>query len=493
MRNSGILLHISSLPSRFGIGTLGAEAKKFADFLAETGTGYWQILPIGPTSYGDSPYQSFSSYAGNPYFIDLEELIKEGYLAEDDCEKITWAAEPGYVDYEKLYENRFVLLYRAYEAFAADLPETFLTFCEKEGDWLEDYALFMAEKDDHDGEPWYEWEEALRLRKPRTLEEERARLSDRIRFYQVLQFWFFEQWKDFKDYLEEKGIGLIGDIPIYVAYDSVEVWCRPELFSLDEDLRQVRVAGCPPDAFDAGGQLWGNPIYRWDVLAEEGYDWWIRRLRHAMRFYDKVRIDHFRGFASYFSIPAEDEDARNGEWVEGPGYAFFQAVKEKLGDLDIIAEDLGYITPDVYELMDQCGYPGMKVLQFAFGADDGQNLYLPHNYRADGVVYTGTHDNNTSIGWYRDSNVWEREHARAYLKLDEEEGIHWGMIRGAMGSVCDLAIVPMQDLLGLDERARMNRPSSLGWNWTWRMESGEIPADVREKWSTMNRRYARWK
>lgn len=358
---------------------------------------------------------------------------------------------------------------------------------------MEDYALFMAEKDDHEGEPWYQWEDELKLREKETLARERNRLADRIRFYEVLQYWFYRQWEAFRGMLKQKHIRLIGDIPIYMAYDSVEVWCEPELFSLDENLDQVQVAGCPPDAFDAGGQLWGNPIYRWDVMKKDGYAWWMRRLRHTMRFFDKIRIDHFRGFASYFSIPAEDEDATGGKWVKGPGYDFFRTMKRELGEVDIIAEDLGFLTEDVYELMDQCGYPGMKVLQFAFGCDDGQNLYLPHNFTPHSVVYTGTHDNNTSLGWYAECEPWERDHATAYLHLDEEEGIGWGMIRGAMGSVSELAIVPMQDILELGTEARMNRPSTLGGNWCWRMRPDQNDAAVAEKWSTMNRRFARWK
>lgn len=493
MRGSGVLMHLSSLPSRFGIGTLGREAEHFADFLEETGTGYWQILPIGPTSYGDSPYQSFSSYAGNPYFIDLEQLIEQGLLGEEECLNIVWSSSDEYVDYQKLYQNRFVLLNRAYQVFAKQFPEKFYSFCEKEAAWLSDYALFMAEKDDHEGAPWYQWEESLRKREKETVAKEQQRLADRICFYEVLQFWFYEQWEDFRTYLMKKKIRLIGDLPIYMAYDSVEVWCNPELFSLDETLKQKEVAGCPPDAFDAGGQLWGNPIYRWDVMERDNYNWWIRRLRHGMRFFDIIRIDHFRGFASYFSIPATDKNAVGGVWKKGPGYAFFAEVKKQLKDLSIIAEDLGFLTPDVYELMDQCGYPGMKVLQFAFGADNGENAYLPHNYTTNSVVYTGTHDNNTSEGWYSECGEWERKHAEAYLKLDEKEGIAWGMIRGAMGSVSELAVVPMQDLLGLDGRARMNRPSTLGWNWTWRMRSSLLTDEIKEKWSTMNRRYGRWK
>lgn len=493
MRGSGVLMHLSSLPSRFGIGTLGKEADVFADFLEETGSGYWQILPIGPTSYGDSPYQSFSSYAGNPYFIDMEQLIAQGFLTNQECEAVVWSDTEEYVDYGKLYQNRFSLLFRAYQRFACDLPEEFFSFCEREASWLEDYALFMAEKDDHSGAAWYQWEKGIKIRDKQVLESERERLFERVRFYQVLQYWFFDQWEAFRLTLRRKKIRLIGDLPIYVAYDSVEVWCDPQLFSLDGELAQAEVAGCPPDAFDAGGQLWGNPIYRWDVMEQDHYAWWIRRLRHAMRFFDIIRIDHFRGFASYFAIPAGDENAVAGEWKKGPGYEFFVQVKKQLGDVPIIAEDLGFLTPDVYELMDRCGYPGMKVLQFAFGADDGSNLYLPHNYTQCSVVYTGTHDNNTSEGWYRECGPWEREHAKAYLKLDEKEGISWGMIRGVFGSVSELAVVPMQDLLGLDEHARMNRPSSLGSNWTWRMRSSQLTDEIKEKWSTMNRRYARWK
>lgn len=491
MRASGILMHISSLPSPYGIGTLGKAARDFGDFLQETKTGYWQILPTGPTSYGDSPYQALSAYAGNPYFIDLQKLIEDGYLEADAVGQVQWQERDDKVDYAGLYQKRYPILRQAFQKFITDVPDDFEEFCKRHQRWLDDYALFMAEKDDHEGKAWYEWEDGLKFREEELLAKERVRLAEDLSFYKTLQYWFYQQWEELREYLRQRDIQIIGDIPMYVAYDSVEVWMQPELFSLDEELKQVKVAGCPPDVFNADGQMWGNPIYRWDKMRRDDYAWWKLRLGHMLEMCDVVRIDHFRGFSSYFSIPAEDENAKGGEWIQGPGREFFDSMKRRFGKMNIIAEDLGFITQDVLDLMKHTGYPGMKILQFGFDDDNGNSTYRPHTYEANSVVYTGTHDNDTTMGWLEHEPDWKRNRVREYLGLNGEEGWHWGFIRGAVSSVCALAVIPMQDLLGLGSDARMNRPSTLGDNWDWRMREGAINEDIRYRWRNMNHIYGR--
>lgn len=480
MRTSGILMPISSLPSEYGIGTMGKEARKFADFLAKAGQTYWQILPVCPTSYGDSPYQSFSSQAGNPYFIDLEMLCEEKLLKEKECKAYNWGKKKTEVDYGILYENRYALLKEAYARFKKKMPEDFKAFCKKEKGWLDDYAVFMALKDANAGAPWSEWEKGYRFREEEAMKKAGKKYKDEIEFYKVLQYLFYKQWRSLKKYTNRKGIQIIGDVPIYVAGDSADVWANPGQFYLDKELKPIEVAGCPPDAFSDDGQLWGNPLFRWDVMKEDGYAWWTNRIRAMSKLYDVVRIDHFRGFDSYYAIPAGDDTAKNGRWKKGPGMELFQVLEKKLGKLNIIVEDLGFLTPSVRKLVKDSGFPGMKVLQFAFDPRE-ESDYLPHNYTRHSVVYTGTHDNDTILGWKETSPKESVEFASRYLHITPEEGYNWGMMRGAWASVSELAIVPMQDILGLGSKARMNTPSTLGCNWKWRAKPKAATPELAEK------------
>lgn len=480
MRSSGVLMHISSLPSPYGIGTMGKEARRFADFLEKSGQKYWQILPICPTSYGDSPYQSFSSFAGNPYFIDLEYLCKEKLLKKKECESFPWGSNRNAVDFGVMYESRYPLLKKVYARFFANEPEDFEAFCEAEADWLEEYTLFMALKDANGGVAWFEWDKDLKTRKPEALEAAKKEYAEDIRFYKMLQYLFFQQWRSLKAYVNEKGIEIIGDIPIYVAGDSADVWANPEQFYLDENLDPIDVAGCPPDAFSADGQLWGNPLFRWDVMKKDDYAWWTKRVDAMSKLYDIVRIDHFRGFDSYYAIPGKDDTARNGEWRKGPGMDLFEVLEKKLGRLNIIVEDLGFLTPSVLELVKNSGFPGMKVIQFAFDSREGSD-YLPHNYEKHCVVYTGTHDNDTIMGWMKTAPKPSVKFAKEYLNLTESEGYNWGMMRAAWSSVSELAIVPMQDLIGIGSEGRMNTPSTLGGNWEWRASADQITGKLAKR------------
>lgn len=480
MRSSGILMHISSLPSPYGIGTMGKEAKKFVDFLVKAGQRYWQVLPICPTSYGDSPYQSFSSFAGNPYFIDLDILCKEKLLRKAECEACDWGKDLTRVDYDILYKNRYPLLHKAFERFQKKIPEDYKGFCEQQEDWLEDYALFMALKDTHQGASWIEWEPELKKREEDAVTQARQELAEEIDFWKMLQYLFYKQWHSLKQYANDRGIRMIGDLPIYVALDSADVWANPKQFYLDEELLPIDVAGCPPDAFSEDGQLWGNPLFRWDVMKKDGYRWWTRRIDKVSKLFDVVRIDHFRGFDSYYAIPYGDTTARNGKWREGPGIELFRSIEEKLGKLDIIAEDLGYLTESVRKLLADSGFPGMKLIQFAFDSrEDGD--YLPHNYTRNSVVYAGTHDNDTILGWMKTAPRSCVAYAKEYLRLTQEEGYHWGVMRAVWSSVCDTAVVTMQDLLGLSSVGRMNTPSTLGCNWMWRMKAGAIDSKLTKK------------
>lgn len=470
-RQSGILLPISSIPSKYGIGGFSREAYDFVDFLEAAGQKLWQILPLGPTSYGDSPYQSFSTFAGNPYYIDLEALIQAGYLTEKECEAVDYGSNPSYVDYEKIWLTRFKLLRKAYgKAGKAGLlqEQSYLDFVAENENWLPDYALYMAVKSHFDYVCWVEWDEDIRLRKPAALKKYREKLAEEIGFYQFQQYLFTTQWRALKAYANEKGIRIVGDIPIYVAFDSADTWANPELFQLDENNMPVGVAGCPPDSFSITGQLWGNPLYRWEYHKETGYAWWISRIAYCYRLYDVVRIDHFRGFESYWFVPYGDETAENGHWVKGPGYDLFRALKEALGDMDVIAEDLGFLTKEVIALVKKTGYPGMKILQFGFG-DGSDNAYLPHNYTRNCIVYTGTHDNETILGWYKGLKAGVRRSVKKYLDIRGNGDIPWYFIRAAFASVADTAVIPMQDYLGLDNAGRINIPSTLGGNWEWRM------------------------
>ena len=486
MRRAGVLMPITSLPSPWGIGTMGAAARSFIDFLVEAGVSTWEILPIGPTSFGDSPYQSFSSFAGNPYLIDLDDLAAEGLLDRAEYASRTWGNDPARVDYGALYRERFDVLACAVRRLAAEPPAEYAVFCERERAWLEDYALFMALKGAHDGAPWSAWEDPLRRRDLAALDAARAELADELAFWRGVQYLFFCQWGRLQGYAHTAGIEIMGDLPIYVAEDSVEVWAHPEQFQLDENLRPTEVAGCPPDGFSATGQLWGNPLFAWDRMREDGYRWWIGRIAHQFKFYDILRIDHFRGFDSYYAIPAGNTTAAGGQWREGPGIGFFRAVEAELGPRRIVAEDLGFLTPSVHRLLAESGYPGMKVLQFAFDSrDGGAEAYVPFVYPTNSVAYVGTHDNDTALGWLKTAPAEDVTAAREFLGLNTQEGEGWGLMRGVLASASDLAVVLMQDLLELGSEARINTPSTLGGNWTWRARPGfatpELAAKLRRK------------
>ena len=494
-RQCGVLLPVSSLPSKYGIGCFSRSAYEFVDALKAAGQGYWQILPLGPTSYGDSPYQSFSTFAGNPYFISLEDLIEEGVLTKRECDRADFGKDPVSVDYAKMYKSRMPLLRRAYERSNIGENPEFLRFQEEESWWLKDYALFMAVKDRFDGKPWSEWAEDIRLRWQNALDYYRRELYFEIEFYEYVQFKFRQQWTKLKTYANEQGIRIIGDIPIYVAMDSADTWANPWLFKLDENNCPTQVAGCPPDGFSATGQLWGNPLYNWEVHRNSGYDWWVKRIANCFRLYDVLRIDHFRGFDEYFAIPYGDETAEHGWWEKGPGMDLFRTISEKLGPRDIIAEDLGYMTDTVKQLVADSGYPNMRVIEFAFDERDTGNAsdYLPHNYPRNCVVYTGTHDNETLVSWFQDITAAERKQAREYLNNfhDSDEEIYKDLICLVMRSVADLCIIPMQDYLGLDNSARMNQPSTLGKNWKWRLKRGQFTKKLQNEMRAMAGRYGR--
>ena len=456
--------------------------------LKKAGQKYWQILPLCPTSYGDSPYQSFSTYAGNPYFIDLDQLIEEKLLTRKECQTCDFGDDPQDIDYGKLYENRFKLLRKAYEKANVGEDQEFEAYRRENAWWLDDYALFMAVKDRFDGVAWNEWAEDIRLRWSNAMDYYRRELYYEIEFYSYLQFVFMKQWKKLKNYANINGIEIIGDIPIYVAFDSADAWANPELFQFDAENLPTAVAGCPPDGFSADGQLWGNPLYRWDYHRETGFDWWIRRIAYCSELYDVVRIDHFRGFDEYYSIPYGDTTARNGHWEKGPGAALFEAAKNRLGELNIIAEDLGYITDSVKKLVADSGFPGMKVLEFAFDSREKSD-YLPYTYEKNSVVYTGTHDNETIAGWYAGLDKSDLKMCTDYMNIDRIPGkeYHWDFIRLAMLSVSDLCVIPIQDYLGLDNRARINHPSTLGTNWRWRLAKGQLSASLLKEIREMTR------
>lgn len=473
-RSSGILLHPTSLPGHWGIGDLGPAAYQFIDFLAMAGQRLWQILPLGPTGYGDSPYQCFSAFAGNPMLISPERLIEGGLLTSDEVEgtvaAYAHAFSPDRVNYGAAIEFKFALLHHSFARFRnGSFPahtEAFNQFCTANARWLDDYALFMAIKERHGGASWNSWERDIATRKPAALKRWSAQVALEIEMQKYFQYLFFSQWQPLKAYANERDIRIIGDAPIFVAYDSADVWANPKFFFIDDDGNPSVVAGVPPDYFSATGQRWGNPLYRWDRMAKNNYAWWHDRLKTNLTSVDILRLDHFRGFAAYWEVPATEETAIKGKWADGPGAAFFSRLERALGDLPLIAEDLGLITPDVEELREQFKLPGMKVLQFAFG-DDAHNPYLPHNYTSNYVVYTGTHDNNTTLGWFQDLSDPERERVQRYLGRDGSD-ISWDMIRLALGSVADMCIIPLQDVLRLGADARMNLPGMVGGNWSWR-------------------------
>ena len=491
-RCSGILMPVSSLPGGYGIGSMGQAARDFVDFLVLAGQSVWQILPVGPTSYGDSPYQSCSAFAGNPYFIDLDQLAADGLLKPEDYAKENWGTNPNYCDYALLYQKRYKVLRKAYAAFLQQRPvpgydtpysDDWYRFTFLSDAWLPDYCLYMAIKEENKMCDWQTWPAPLRLRDPKALEEFRTGHADELGFWAFVQYEFAKQWQALKAYANSKGIKIMGDIPIYVSADSVDAWVGGPLFELDADGGFARVAGCPPDYFSAEGQLWGNPLYNWPYHKQTGYAWWIQRVRHALGIYDLLRIDHFRGFDTYWAIPAESTTAKTGKWETGPGMELFNALEGALGKLPIIAEDLGELFPSVRELLADSTFPGMKVLQFAFGGGDSE--YLPHNHVKNSVVYPGTHDNTTLTAWWDESaSAKEKAVAAAYLHLTgcqptakevaavKTEAARTALLRAALGSVADRAIIPMADWLGLGEEAHLNSPGKLGGNWSWRAADG---------------------
>lgn len=497
-RLSGVLLHPTSLPSPFGIGDLGESAYEFVDFLVEAGQHLWQILPLTPTGYGDSPYQSFSAFAGQPLLISPSHLLKLGLIEETDLSLCT-AKDEEHIHYGEIIPLKWALLETAYENFlkikenAGQLRQNFDRFVEDQAFWLQDYALFMACKKANGGKSWLMWEERLRRPKEGYKNQLRESLSQEIGFYQFLQFLFFEEWNKLKAYANERDIQIIGDIPIFVSMDSADVWANPHLFQLDERGYPRKVAGVPPDYFSATGQLWGNPLYDWDAHKKEGFSWWISRIRHQLHTLDILRIDHFRGFESYWSVPYGEKTAVNGTWVSAPGYELFQSIQQAFGGcLPIIAEDLGVITPEVNALREAFRFPGMKVLQFAFDGL-GENAYLPHQFQnQDCVCYTGTHDNDTTLGWYQTLPADCREKVRQYACCTDDSHINWGLIRVCLSSIARYAVVPLQDVLGYGSRARMNTPSTASGNWDWRYKKGELTKEHAQKLKDITVLYGRY-
>lgn len=493
MRKQGILMPISGIPSKYGIGTFGKESYRFIDFLEKAGCKLWQILPLGPTGYGDSPYQSFSTFAGNPYYIDLELLIEEGYLSAEECDSYNFGENEQYIDYEKLYFSRFEVLRLAWKRAmrrGLEQQQEYREFLWENGYWLEDYALYMAVKNHFGGVCFLEWEEDIRLRREEALARYRKELWQEVAFYKFQQYVFTKQWKALKEYANEKEIEIVGDIPIYVAFDSADTWANPRLFQLNEAGMPIGVAGCPPDAFSETGQLWGNPLYDWEYHRATGYDWWMQRIAHCYKLYDVLRIDHFRGFDEYWFVPYGDETAENGRWEKGPGLALFETMKQRLGEQKVIAEDLGFMTESVIELVEKTGFPNMKILQFAFEAWE-DNEYLPHNYNRNCVVYTGTHDNETTVGFLKEMPKKDIAFAKEYLNTKATKDLYWEIIRAAIASVADTAIIPMQDYLGLGNEARINTPSTLGDNWKWRLDKNALSDELAEKIYYMAKLYGR--
>lgn len=493
MRKSGMLMPVSALPGAYGIGCFSKEAYEFVDILKEAGQKLWQILPLGQTGYGDSPYQSFSTFAGNPYFIDLETLIEDELLTKEECDQADFGENEEEIDYEKIYNARFKVLKLAYKrAKKNGLMESkaYRTYLEEEKAWLADYALYMAVKDSFDGKSWDQWEEDIRLRKPEAIAAYQEQLSAEIDFYEFLQYLFAGQWAGLKTYANEQGIEIIGDIPIYVAFDSADTWANPKLFQLDREGRPIGVAGCPPDCFSETGQLWGNPLYDWKYHKKTGYEWWMQRIAYCYQLYDVLRIDHFRGFDEYWFVPYGDPTAQNGHWEKGPGYELFAVMKKKLGKKKVIAEDLGFLTPSVIRLVKKTGYPGMKILQFAFDAGNDSE-YLPHNYDKNCVVYTGTHDNDTTVGFIQNMPEKDKKFAKKYLGHKNDKKLCFEIVRAALSSCADTAVIPMQDYLELDSSARINIPSTLGCNWKWRMDKDALDPKLAKKIYKMAKLYGR--
>lgn len=499
-RECGMLLPVSSLPSPYGIGCFSKEAYDFVDKLKEAGQQYWQILPLGPTCYGDSPYQSYSAFAGNPFFIDLVQLVEQGLLTKEECDAADFGdADLRYVNYDQQHAERFPLLRKAYVRWKESLKAMKFSdrdirrFLDQElMPETKDYCFFMALKKEFKNAEWIQWDEDIRLRRPEALHAYGMKLAEEIEFYEFQQYQFMHQWQNLKKYANDNGIRIIGDIPIYVAFDGADSWAHPELFQFDEKNEPQAIAGCPPDAFSATGQLWGNPLYRWEYHKQTGYDWWLKRMTYSFKIYDMVRIDHFRGFDEYWSVPYGDKTAERGHWEKGPGIELFDAMKARFGKPDIIAEDLGFLTPSVYKLLEDTGYPGMKVLEFAFD-DSHDSTYLPHKYEANSVVYTGTHDNTTVQAWYAELEPEIVEFTKDYLGNERtpQGEVHWDFIRLAMGSVARLAVIPVQDYLGLGAWARVNEPGTVGKNWKWRMTAEQMTPELLAKVKKMAQTYGR--
>ena len=497
-RTSGVLLPIFSLPSKYGIGCFDQAAYDFVDWLAKAGQTYWQILPLGATSHAgayDSPYQAYSAFAGNPYFISLDALVQEGVLSEEECEAAGFGTDPQKVDYQALYENRLPLLHKAYERSDISNNDAFQHFCKDNFWWLDDYALFIAVKEFFDGASWQQWPEDIRMHYDFAVNYYREKLYFDVEFHKYLQFKFRQQWSELKKYANDHGILIFGDLPIYVSPDGSDVWAQPELFQLNEENVMTQGAGVPPDGFSADGQLWGNPLYRWDYHRATGYHWWVTRMWYSYELYDVVRIDHFRGFDEYFAIPAGEPTAKNGHWEKGPGMELFRTLREQLGERATIAEDLGVMTDGVRRLVRDSGFPNMKVLQFAFDRDDlgGSNDYLPHNYNNNCVVYTGTHDNATVNGWFMEMSKEDKTVIRTYLD-DFHTANKWmykKLVNTAMSSAADACVIPMQDWLGLDNTARMNTPGTVGVNWSWRLLDGQNTDELALEVRTVTQRYGR--
>jgi 4-alpha-glucanotransferase len=494
-RSSGILLHPTSLPGPYGIGDLGAGARRFVDFLAAAGQKVWQVLPLGPTGYGDSPYQGFSAWAGNPLLISPERLVEQGWLDASALGSV-----PGFpedcVDFERLIPWKTALLESAAQQHAS-----FQAFCEAKQHWLDDFALFMALKKEHRGVEWTRWEPGARDRDPKALAKWRQQLAAGVASQKFLQFVFYEQWRELREYARARGVRIMGDLPIYVSHDSADVWINRQYFHLDAQGNPTVVAGVPPDYFSKTGQLWGNPIYRWDVLAEDGYGWWLDRFRAAFETVDMIRLDHFRGFEAYWEVPASEATAVNGRWVKGPGAALFRAAQSALGELPLVAENLGVITPEVEAIREEFGFPGMSILQFAFGTDPQAPTFRPHNYPRNLAAYTGTHDSDTTVGWWSSEGRGEstrseedirreREFAKKYLNTDGRE-LHWAFIRALEASVADTVLVPLQDVLGLGTEARMNQPATLSGNWRWRYRAGALQAEIAQRLRELTELYER--
>lgn len=489
-RGAGVLLPVSSLPSNYGIGTFGTEAIQFIDFLKDAGQMYWQVLPIGPVSFGDSPYQSFSAFAGNPYFIDFDLLISEGLLFADEVNALDWGSDPVGVDYAKIFESRFQILHAAFSRRPHRLSKEFKAFLKENQYWLEDYSLFMALKFHFDQQSWQEWPKEIRLHEKNAVLEYSSQLRDEIEFWKFCQFKFFEQWGRIKRYANENDIQIIGDIPIYAALDSVDVWTHSTLFQLDEERKPTKLAGVPPDTFSKDGQLWGNPLYDWDEMERTGFEWWKKRMAYCAKIYDVIRIDHFIGIVRYYAIPAQNGTAIGGTWRAGPGKKLTDAIESAVGDVQIIAEDLGVVTPAVKKLLQKTGYPGMKVLQFAFDSDS-DNDHLPIHYKNNLVVYGGTHDNDTLVGYFEKLKPKDTRFAKEYLGVKRKKEIPKALLRTAYASVANTVIFQVQDILHLPSSARMNFPSTIGTNWRWRLEKGQLTKKLAKQLNHLAKIYGR--